>query len=35
MKVIEPGKDRVWIGIAGDRIRVELRDDETPGGPSN
>ena len=32
MRVIEPGKGRVWIGVAGDRIRVELRDDETPVG---
>ena len=32
MKVIEPGKGRVWIGAVGDRIRAELRDDETPVG---
>ena len=31
MKVIEPGKCRVWIR-SGDRIRVALRDDETPVG---
>ena len=32
MKVIEPGKGRVWIGATGDRVRVELRDGKTPVG---
>ena len=32
MEAIEPGKGRAWIGAAGDRVRVELRDDETPVG---
>lgn len=32
MRVIEPGKGRVRIGVAGNRTRVELRDDETPVG---